>query len=112
MTPITKEEAKAESAKKALKHYKDAYQLSDLTTRSRYLPTVVKAAWYAEDFKQLEIFAADMKKMLESDPKGNQGNLIFWTNTAYGLLAVHKGDYKEAADYLLKSAETPGLFQT
>ena len=60
-----------ESAKKALKHYKDAYQLSDLTTRSRYLPTVVKAAWYAEDFKQLEIFAADMKKMLESDPKGN-----------------------------------------
>lgn len=97
-----------ESAKKALKHYKDAYQLSDLTTRSRYLPTVVKAAWYAEDFKQLEIFAADMKKMLESDPKGNQGNLIFWTNTAYGLLAVHKGDYKEAADYLLKSAETPG----
>ncbi len=97
-----------EAARKALPHYKDAYRLSDLTTRSRRLPTLVKAAWYAGDFGQLQIFAADMKQMLKSDPKGNQGSLIFWANTADGLLAVHRGNYREAADCLLKSAETPG----
>ena len=97
-----------DAAVKALKHFKDAYRLSDTTTQCRYLPEIVKAAWYAEDITELEKLAGDMKNILENNPLGYQGALIFWSNTAYGMLAVQRKDYKTAANYLLKSAETPG----
>lgn len=97
-----------ESAEKALKQFLDGYRLADMTNRCRYLPDIVKAAWYSGDFKVLETLASDMRQILGSNPRGYQGSLIFWSNTAEGMLAIGRGDVKAAAASLLKSAETPG----
>ena len=76
-------------------------------TRSNMLQTVAKQAVLANQWDDARALAEEMLAEAQKSPK-NSGNAIFTGNTILGQFALHQGDTKAAAQYLLASVAITG----
>ena len=78
-------------------------------TRSNMLQIVAKQAVLANQWDDARALADEMlAEVQESAKNWNTGNAIFTGNTILGQFALHQGDTKAAAQYLLASAAITG----
>jgi tetratricopeptide (TPR) repeat protein len=99
-----------ESALKSLAEYEKA-QASDHKEMSRFyrLDSLAKAAIKAEDLEKATRYAKESLEGAERFPKDwNHGNALHHGNNVLGLVALKQGDFKLAAEHLMKAGKTPG----
>ena len=77
--------------------------------RFNMLQTVARQAVLADQWDDARALAEEMLTEAQKSPKSwNTGNAIFSGNTILGQVALHQGDTKAAAQYLLASGAITG----
>jgi beta-lactamase regulating signal transducer with metallopeptidase domain len=93
-------------ANEALNSFENAQAETKVENRSDLLPNMAKAALAAGQLAKAADYANQMLSISSSG--WNKGNLIYFGNFTFGMLAVKKGDLDAAEKYLLAAGDTPG----
>lgn len=111
-TSLTKEEEKRIFSAQVPLYEKAVLEMrnvSELQERYSAIPQAAKAAYMLGLFSEAKEWAEEMSELIKVVPKNwNYGNVIYYQNWVFGMLAFDNGDLERAKSFLNMAASTIG----